>query len=62
MNFENLSPELKAKAEACQTTEELLELASVEGVELSDEQLEAISGGAPWDSCEEFNPFCGENF
>ena len=48
MNFEDLSDELKAKAKACNTPEELLALAQEEGYELNDEELEAISGGHGW--------------
>lgn len=32
--------------EACKSSEEILALAKEEGVQLSDEQLEAVSGGA----------------
>jgi len=46
MNIENLSPELLEKAEACNTAEELFALAKDEGIELSDEDIAAISGGA----------------
>ena len=45
MDFENLSPELLEKAKACKTTEEMFALAKEEGVELGEEELEAISGG-----------------
>ena len=45
MNFEDLAPELQEKTEACKTKEELLALAKEEGYELSDEELEAVSGG-----------------
>ena len=49
-NVKDLSPELVEKAKSCKSTEELVELAKSEGVELSDEQLEAISGGeSKWD-------------
>ena len=48
MNFEDLAPELQEKAKACSTTEELIELAQTEGMELSDEDLAAISGGGLW--------------
>ena len=48
MDFKDLSPELKAKAEQCKTPEELLALASAEGYELSDEEIEQISGGLIW--------------
>ena len=34
-----------AKIKACKNQEELLTLAKEEGIELTDEQLEAISGG-----------------
>ena len=48
MNYENLSPEAREKAKACTNTEEVLALAKEEGIELSDKELEAISGG-DWD-------------
>lgn len=54
MDFEGLAPELKEKARACKTPEELMALVQAEGVELSDEQLEAVSGGVDWiDDCTE---------
>lgn len=55
MNFEDLTPEQKEKAIACKTPEEMLELAKEEGLELSDEQLEAVSGGG-WTE-----PSCGDD-
>ena len=45
MSLENLSPEFQEKAKACQTVEELQELCESMGVELSDEDLNGISGG-----------------
>ena len=45
MKFEDLSPELQEKASACKTPEELIELAKSEGMELGEEELEAINGG-----------------
>lgn len=45
MKYENLSPELREKAKACKTTEDVLELAKDEGYELSDAEIESISGG-----------------
>lgn len=63
MNFEDLSPELQEKVKACQSGEELAKLAQEEGYELTDEQLEAVSGGVDWkkvncpsNDCEEHNP------
>ena len=45
MKFEDLSPELQEKAVVCKTPEELFELAKSEGLELGEEELEAINGG-----------------
>ena len=49
MNFEDLkNPELQEKLKACKTPEELIALAKEDGIELTDDQLEAISGGGKW--------------
>lgn len=48
--LKGLSEEQIAKAKSCKNNSELLELAKEEGVELTHEQLEAISGGACSDS------------
>lgn len=45
MNFEDLSDELKKKVSECKTPEDVLALAKQEGYNLSDKELEAISGG-----------------
>ena len=45
MNYKDLTPEQLDKARACKSAEELVELAKEEGVELTDEQVEFISGG-----------------
>ena len=45
MNINDLSPELREKARACGSSEELFELAKEEGMEIPDEQLEGIAGG-----------------
>ena len=47
--LKGLTEEQLEKIRACKSTEEMLEVAKEEGVELSEEQLEAITGGA----CEE---------
>ena len=49
MKFDDLIPELREKAQACKTLDELLALAKEEGYELSEDELEGISGG--WESC-----------
>ena len=43
--FKGLTEEQIAKAKACKNSEEMLELAKNEGIELNDEQLAAVSGG-----------------
>ena len=43
--LKGLSEEQIAKAKACKSQDELLKLAKEEGVELSNEQLEAVNGG-----------------
>ena len=53
MNFEELTPAQREKAIACKTPEDILALAREEGYQLSDDELEAISGGKIWGRCEE---------
>lgn len=48
MKFSDLTPEQQEKARACKTPEDMLALAKAEGYELSDEDLEAVSGGIEW--------------
>ena len=43
--LKGLSEEQIAKVRACKNSDELLALAKAEGVKLTDEQLEAVSGG-----------------
>lgn len=49
--FDNLSEETRAKLVAAKTPEEILEIAKSEGIKLSEEELEMISGGDAWYSC-----------
>ena len=56
MSFENVPDNMRKRAEACKTPEELLALAAEEGYELTDEELQAIDGGTffadcTWDQC-----------
>ena len=49
MDYKDLTPEQLEKAKACTTTEELVALAQSEGIDLTDEQLNAMaSGGTCW--------------
>ena len=46
MSFEDLkSPELQDKLKSCKTTDEIIGLVRAEGVDLTDEQLQALAGG-----------------
>ena len=49
--FESLSEETREKLRKCKTTEDYIALAEEENVELTDEQLDMISGGEVWDNC-----------
>ena len=51
--FDGLSDDLKKKVTECKTSEELMKLAKTEGIELTDEQLDAISGGAWVCTCDD---------
>ena len=57
--FDGLSDDLKKKATECRTSEELMALAKSEGIELTDEQLDAISGGGGW-LCSDYS--CDEHY
>ena len=54
-----LSEEQIAKVRECKNQEELLKLAKDEGVELTSEQMEAVSGGGCFSSFK--CPNCGSN-
>ena len=43
--LKGLSEEQIAKVKACKNQEEMLQLAKAEGIELTEEQLEAVTGG-----------------
>ena len=44
--LKGLTEEQIAKVKACKNQEEMLQLAKAEGIELTEEQLEAVNGGA----------------
>jgi len=52
MNFDELTDEQKQKARSCNTPEEILSLAQEEGYDLTEDELEGISGG--W--CDKYLP------
>lgn len=51
MDLSNMTPEQVERARACKDAAELAEFAKSEGIELTDEQLAAVSGGVVkgWD-------------
>lgn len=57
MEFDELSEDLKERAKACKTPEEVLALAKDEGIVLSDEDLEQVAGGKGKWAHEECNDF-----
>ena len=61
VDFDNLkNPEFQEKLKTCKSADELIALAKKEGVELTDEQIDAVSGGVEWyewegTDCRHFN-------
>ena len=54
--FDNLSDEQKQLLKNCGSTEELMKLIQEQGIELTDDQLEAISGGEDlWDPVDHYS-------
>ena len=49
--LKGLSEEQIAKIKACKNQEEILAIAKEEGIELTDEQLQAVSGGCGTRTC-----------
>ena len=49
MDVSNLTPDQMEKARNAKTKDEFLALVKEEGVELTDEQLDAVSGGSELD-------------
>ena len=62
MNVKDLkNPELQKRLQGAKTPEEILALAKEEGYELTDNELEQISGGA-WSAADQAPtcPYCGQ--
>ena len=60
MKFNKLSDEQRSKIADAKGPEEILEMAKEEGYELTQEELEAISGGGFWIE-EYYCPECGSH-
>ena len=61
MNYADIPDSLKERAQACKSPEELLALAKEEGYELSDADLEVVSGGDTWDPDLNCGNHCNHN-
>ena len=60
--LKGLTEEQIAKVKACKNQEEVLKVAAEEGIELTDEQLEAVSGGCgTFTATDKKCPKCGCN-
>ena len=57
--LKGLTEEQIAKIKACKNNEELLALAKIEGFELTEEQLAAVSGGCSTTDTRKVCPHCG---
>ena len=60
--LKGLTDEQIARVKACKSHEELLALAKEEGAELTDEQLNTISGGCLFSSTGNDCPQCGAGY
>ncbi|ETP73820.1 Nitrogen fixation protein of unknown function [Lachnospiraceae bacterium JC7] len=59
-DFSKHDPDLRAKAEKCKSIEEIMELAKSNGIELTDNQLDRLSGGGEdCYYCQDGCPFTG---
>lgn len=57
--LKGLTEEQIAKVKACKNQDELLKLAKAEGIELTDEQLQAVNGGICTSTPDFVCPSCG---
>ena len=51
MNLKDLTPGQIERAKACEDVDDLMQLAREEGIELSDEELDGLSGAFKWNCC-----------
>ncbi len=60
MKPEELTEEQKTKLKSCKNTDELMSMLGTMGIELTDEQLDAVAGGAGvgWQTCEKESCNC----
>ena len=51
MNANDLTEEQMAKLKSCRDSKELMSMLNSMGIELTDEQLDAVAGGEKWYQC-----------
>ena len=49
--YDSLSDDLKEKARACSSADELVDLVNKEGIQLTVDELDAVAGGVDWSLC-----------
>ena len=54
MKLNELTEEQKAKLKSCTDSKELMSALGEMGIELTDEQLDAVAGGKEWYRCDQF--------
>ena len=54
MKLNELTEEQKAKLKSCTDSKELMSALGEMGIELTDEQLDAVAGGKEWYKCDQF--------
>jgi len=60
--LKGLTDEQIKKVEDCKSADEIIALAKAEGIELTDEQLEAVSGGGCFRKSKVKCPKCGADY
>ena len=55
MKLNELTEEQKAKLKSCTDSKELMSALGEMGIELTDEQLDAVAGGEEWYRCNSYN-------
>jgi hypothetical protein len=54
MKLNELTEEQQAKLKSCRDSKELMSALGEMGIELTDEQLDAVAGGKEWYKCDRF--------
>ncbi len=55
MKLNELTEEQIAKLKSCKDSKELMSALGEMGIELTDEQLDAVAGGKEWNNCKSYH-------